>query len=148
MWSTECHAWTATVFTFGKQADALEKRLTEHKGAVKRCDRKNSIATHAWDQDHRVDWQKASVIQTESHYWKRRVLEAIWIQGNSNTTNLDYMWPHVGSDLVATLWLPQTTAEHLNYSPFTSFCECHALATTHACHLILNSGLICVSVSS
>ena len=33
----------------------------EHKAAVKRCDVKNGIAVHAWEQQHRVNWDEASV---------------------------------------------------------------------------------------
>ena len=54
------------------------KRLVEHKAAMKRCDTKNGIAVHAWEQQHRVNWDEASVLAREPRYW-RRVLEAIEI---------------------------------------------------------------------
>ena len=73
----------------GETGRCLQKRLTEHKGAVRRYDRKNGIATHAWDRDHKVNWEEARVIQTEPFYWKRRVLEALWIKGRGTTSNLD-----------------------------------------------------------
>ena len=55
----------------------MQKRLTEQKYAVKTNDRKNGIAVHVWDMDHRPDWEAAKVVESEPHYWKRRVLEAI-----------------------------------------------------------------------
>ena len=67
----------------------LQVRLTEHKAAVRRCDRKNGIATHTWDQDHRVNLEAARVIQSEPFYWKRRVLEALSIKSHVTTSNLD-----------------------------------------------------------
>ena len=60
----------------------------EHKGAVGREDRKNGIATHAWD-DHRVNWEEARVVTVEPSYWKRRMREALRIQSAGNTSNLD-----------------------------------------------------------
>ena len=73
----------------GETGRCLQVRLTEHKAAVKRGDRKNAIATHAWDHNHRVNWEGAQVIQTEPFYWKRRVLEAIIIRNHDTTSNLD-----------------------------------------------------------
>ena len=69
----------------------LQKRLTEHKAAVRRGDRNNGIAVHASDHDHRVDWEAARVLEQEPRYWKRRTLEAIHIMRHGNTTNLDCM---------------------------------------------------------
>ena len=73
----------------GETGRCLQVRLTEHKVAVRRGDRKNGIATHAWDHNHRVNWEGAQVIQTEPFYWKRRVLEAIIIRNHDTTSNLD-----------------------------------------------------------
>ena len=42
-----------------------------------------------WDQQHRVDWENASVLRQQPGYWKRRVLEAIEIQRHAENTNLD-----------------------------------------------------------
>ena len=61
----------------GETGRSLQKRLTEQKYAVKTNDRKNGIAVHVWDMDHRPDWEAAEVVESEPHYWKRRVLEAI-----------------------------------------------------------------------
>ena len=73
----------------GETGRNLQKRLMEHKAAVRRGDRNNGIAVHAWDHDHRVDWEAARVLEQEQRYWKRQTLEAIHIMRHGNTTNLD-----------------------------------------------------------
>ena len=73
----------------GETKRNLKQRLMEHKGAVRREDRKNGIATHAWDEDHRVNWQEARVVTVEPSYWKRRMREALRIQSVGSTSNLD-----------------------------------------------------------
>ena len=64
----------------GETGRTLRKRLTEHKAAVRRQDQNNGIAVHAWRINHRPDWESASVKTTAKHYWKRRILEALFIQ--------------------------------------------------------------------
>ena len=39
--------------------------MKEHKFAVKTRDRKNGVAVHAWDRQHRVDWEGATVVEHE-----------------------------------------------------------------------------------
>ena len=73
----------------GETGRNLQKRLTEHKAAVRKGDRKNGIAVHLQDHDHRVDWEAARVIGQEPYYWKRRVLEALHISRSDKTSNLD-----------------------------------------------------------
>ena len=68
---------------------SLQKGIAEHKYAVKTNDRKNGIAVHAWDREHQPYWDAAEIVEMETHYWKRRVLEAIWIQETPLTCNLD-----------------------------------------------------------
>ena len=73
----------------GETGRTLQKRITEHKYAVKTNNRKNGIAVHAWDMCHQPDWEAAEVMETEPHQWKGRVSEAIWIQKTPQTYNLD-----------------------------------------------------------
>ena len=76
----------------GETGRTLQKRLVEHKAAVRRGDTNNGIAVHAWEHQHRVDWENASVLKQEPGYWKRRVLEAIEIQRHAENTNwIDYL---------------------------------------------------------
>ena len=75
----------------GETGRNLQKRLVEHKAAVRRGDRKNGIAVHVQDHDHRVNWEAAQVIEREASYWPRRIREAIHIARHTgSTTNLDY----------------------------------------------------------
>ena len=73
----------------GETGRSLKKRLVEHKAAVRRGDMNNGIAVYAWEHQHRVDWENASVLKQEPGYWKRRVLEAIEIQRHAESANLD-----------------------------------------------------------
>ena len=65
----------------------LQKRLMEHKAAVRRGDRNNGIAVYAQDHDHRVDWEAARVLEQEPWCWKRQMLEAI---RNSHLTGFTF----------------------------------------------------------
>ena len=46
----------------------LEKRLSEHKNAVKKKDTKNGIVVHSWTNQHQVDWEAAKTIKVEGNY--------------------------------------------------------------------------------
>ena len=58
---------------------SLQKRISEHKTAVKRGDRNIGIAVHAWDSQHQVNWEGATIKEVEEHQWRRKTLEAIHI---------------------------------------------------------------------
>ena len=73
----------------GETGRSLTERVKEHKYTVKGYDKKNGIPTHTWTAQHRVDWSAAKVRTTEQHLWKRKVLEAIHIKRQLNTSNLD-----------------------------------------------------------
>ena len=73
----------------GETGRSLQKRIIEHKYAVKTNNRMNGIAVHAWNMEHRPDWDATEILETEPHYWRRRILEAIWIQKTPQTCNLD-----------------------------------------------------------
>ena len=67
----------------------MKKRIAWHKAAVRRGDKNNEVAVHAWEQQHHVDWERGKIIDSEQHYTKRRVLEAIWIHKTNINSNLD-----------------------------------------------------------
>ena len=69
----------------GETGSTLEKRLSEHKAAVKKNDPKNGIAVHSWEDQHQVNWG-ASVKQEERSYWRRRILHN---HQQHRTSNLD-----------------------------------------------------------
>ena len=75
-------------FYIGETGRTVQKRIAEHKTTVRKGDRNNGVAVHAWDTQHEVDWEKVEVISEERHFWRRRVLEAIHIRRSDNT-NLD-----------------------------------------------------------
>ena len=49
----------------GETGRNLQIRLTEHKAAVRKGDRKNVIAINVQDHDHCVDWE---AVDQEPHY--------------------------------------------------------------------------------
>ena len=83
----------------GETGRTLEKCLSELKAAVKKNDPKNGIAVQAWANQHQVNCEAALVKQEERIYW-RRVLEALHIHQQHQTSNLD-----CGLNINAT-WLP------------------------------------------
>ena len=125
-------AWTVRASVYiGETGRCLQKRLTEHKGAVRRCDRKNGIATHVSDRDHRVNWEEVRVIQTEPFYQKRRVPEALWIKSHGTTSNLDCGLT-VNPLWIALFNLLDLTIHLLIYTNFLSSHPVDNLATSHS----------------
>lgn len=73
----------------GETGRTLQKRIEEHKTAVRRGDEKNGIAVHVKKTNHTINWAEASVLKSEPQYWRRRVVEAVSIQSRQHTMNLD-----------------------------------------------------------
>ena len=101
----------------GETGRTLQKRVTEHRSAVRRFDKNNGIAVHAWNEDHAVDWEAARIISTAPHYWNRRTLEAIHIQQRSPTMNLDCGLHHLEPNLTCIISTPNVTNPRLNPPP-------------------------------
>ena len=72
----------------GETGRKLEKRISEHKGAVKRHNVKNGIAVHAWTKQHKVDWEAATVKHVETNHSRRKTIEALHIHLQRETSNL------------------------------------------------------------
>jgi len=87
MYEVPCHDCDHVYI--GKTGRTLKKRLAKHKQAVRRFDEKNGIAVHVHQQDHHIDWEGARVVENESFYWRRQILEAIRINSHPSTMNLD-----------------------------------------------------------
>ena len=83
--------------------------MTEHKAAVRRGDRNNGIAVHAWDEDHRIDWKGANI---KEQLWKRKALEAVHICMQPNTHSLDR------GLILSDVWLPFMKKQQLMSSIF------------------------------
>ena len=74
----------------GETGRTLQKRVAEHRTAVKKGNHQNNdIAVHAWDSKHRIDWEEAKVRVVAPYYWERRETEALIIQQQGSTMNLD-----------------------------------------------------------
>ena len=89
----------------GETGRTMQKRVTEHKTAVRKYDKNNGIAVHAWKADHRINWEAARVRARAPQYWKRRVAEALQIHKQSSRMNLD-----CGLD-ISSIWKPLLVAE-------------------------------------
>ena len=75
----------------GETKRTLKVRLREHKQAVKRGDPKNSIAVHAHESNHTIDWDGSRVKRSSMiGYRQRRTIEAIHIKLSEKTMNLDH----------------------------------------------------------
>ena len=61
---------------------------------MKKNDRKNGIAVHAWDTGHQVKWELTAVKEVESNLTNRRKMEALHIQKMPHTMNLDPLLCH------------------------------------------------------
>ena len=94
----------------GETERSLEKRLSEHRGAVKRNDTKNGIAVYAWKTQHKVDWDAATVKQVETNYVRRRTIKAIHIKRREVTSNLDR------GQYLSPVWHPLICPPEHNYS--------------------------------
>ena len=72
-----------------KPADnCLYTRLQEHKHAVRTADFHASVlAEHAWNQHHPINWDKATVLTSESNLHRRLTLESRYIRKSHQTLN-------------------------------------------------------------
>ena len=50
---------------------------------------RNTIATYVMENDHKIRWEKAQVITSESHLTKRNVKESLLIGRTPNSMNLE-----------------------------------------------------------
>ena len=108
----------------GKTGQCLQKRLSEHKGAVKRCDQKNGVSVLAWKNDHRVNWKGARILETEPRYWRRRIQEALWIT-QSVIWIVYWSWIHYGHQSLVNMScyvVHPNLLVFLLVSPSCSFC--------------------------
>ena len=44
---------------------------------------KSAVAKHSWTNDHRIEWNEASILATESHKFSRKMRESIEIEKHS-----------------------------------------------------------------
>jgi hypothetical protein len=77
-------------FYIGQTGTTIDKRIQQHKYAVKNFDQNNGPAVHKINTGHQMDWQKTTIIFNEKHAKTRLALESATInQHRSNTINLN-----------------------------------------------------------
>ena len=84
----------------GKSGRSMDVQLVEHTRNVRKGEVKRSAgAEHAVLTDHKIDWEKARIVDKSSKYWKRRVKEAVCISKCEGRVNKD------GGLRLSKLWL-------------------------------------------
>ena len=68
----------------GETGRNLSLRLKEHKTNCEKAElEKSVVAKHSWTNDHRIEWNEASILATESHKFSRKMRESIEIEKHS-----------------------------------------------------------------
>ena len=74
----------------GETGKALKTRVSEHRRAVEKMNFSGStLAQHAWENHHHIDWTSTYILGTESHYRSRLSREAIYIHRQPSSLNRD-----------------------------------------------------------
>ena len=69
----------------GETGRTLKVRLTEHKRYCRNGETNRSgVSQHTLIDNHRIDWEKSTVIAKEPNYYKRRIKEALFIRKFNN----------------------------------------------------------------
>ena len=84
------------VFT-GETGRNLSLRLKEYKTNCEKAElEKSAVAKHPWTISHRIKWNEASILATESHKFSRKMRESIEIEKHSTIDQeekpLDSTW--------------------------------------------------------
>ena len=81
----------------GETGRNLSLRLKEHKTNCEKAEfEKSAVAKRSWTNDHRIKWNKASILATECHKFSRKMRESIEIEKHSTIDQegkpLDSTW--------------------------------------------------------
>ena len=81
----------------GETGRNLSLRLKEHKTNCEKAElEKSAVAKHSWTNDHRIKWNEASILATESHKFSHKMRESIEIEKHSTIDQegkpLDSTW--------------------------------------------------------
>ena len=68
----------------GETAAGIEKRITQHKNAIRCANGDNAIFVHQRDQAHRPDWTSALLIHRSTDVPTLRLVEAAIIKTTPN----------------------------------------------------------------
>ena len=71
----------------GETGKELNKRVTEHKNAVRRKDRLSKIYNHCSSTQHEFDFDNSRVLNRHKYDKNRRVLESFYSHVNQNSIN-------------------------------------------------------------
>ena len=78
-----------------EKPEEVEKRILEHRKAVRFYDRNNAIATHCWENDHIMDFDNTRLVYKSNNVKRRRTVEGVLINsiptvsGNKPFVKLD-----------------------------------------------------------
>ena len=72
----------------GETKRSFATRCQEHQRDIGKCDyEKSALSKHAYCNDHRIDWEEATILEREDHYKKRLFLESYHINSISQAMN-------------------------------------------------------------
>ena len=78
------------LFSQLRRTNRLIQRLLEHRRTIRTADFNSSaLAEHAWNMEHRVDWENVTVLSRQPDHTSRIVHESVFIRTTSNTLNRD-----------------------------------------------------------
>ena len=85
------------VWYIGETGRNLSLRLKEHRTNCEKAELvKSAVAKHSWTNDHRIKWNEASILATESHKFSHKMRESIEIENHSTIDQegkpLDSTW--------------------------------------------------------
>ena len=75
----------------GQTKQRFKKRKAQHQGMVRHGNRKNGIAVHSWDEDHKIDWENSKIIDTERDFRKRLIKEVLYINADNPSQEITHL---------------------------------------------------------
>ena len=76
-------------FLAGIAMMCIRTRKREHADAMKTfITKKPALSQHVMDFDHRIDWDNVKILKSESHAYRRRVVESFSINRKACSCNV------------------------------------------------------------
>ena len=72
----------------GQTSKTLETRIKQHRSYVKNYNNNSAIFKHAFDNDHRINWEESCKIINSNNWLDRNIIESFLIDHNKNTFNI------------------------------------------------------------
>ena len=93
----------------GETGRPMQERMKENDRNIRlACTQNSAVSEHAYGTRHKPVWNKTKFIVRESHWYTRKVKEAIHIRLNPNNINRDS-----GAE-IPEAWMPTKKRKHLN----------------------------------